>query len=76
VVDLKVAIPPSVRIKQVLCVPTSSNKLDKERHLQAVRRYILQRWHERGANMKPRTVISTLTVSRTPMRGAQGDWAH
>ena len=48
VVDLKVAMPPSVHIRQVLDAPTSSNKLNNEKHLEAVWRYILQRWHETG----------------------------
>ena len=48
VADIKVAMPPHVRIRQVLRAPTSSNKLDDEKHLDDVQRYILQRWIETG----------------------------
>jgi putative DNA primase/helicase len=51
VADLKVAAPPHVHIRQVLDAPTSAYKLMKaknEKHLHAVRRYILQRWLETG----------------------------
>jgi putative DNA primase/helicase len=48
VADLRVAMPPSVRVRQVLGAPTSANKLKDEKHLAEVRRYILQRWIESG----------------------------
>jgi Type III restriction enzyme, res subunit len=41
--DMSVEMPPSVHIKQILSTPTTSNKLEKERHRQAMRRYILKR---------------------------------
>jgi hypothetical protein len=46
--DLQVVMPASVRVRQVLHAPTSSNKLKDEKHLQAVRRYIVSRWYETG----------------------------
>jgi Bifunctional DNA primase/polymerase, N-terminal/Primase C terminal 2 (PriCT-2) len=45
---ISVPMPTSVRIKQVLDAPTSSIKVDNEKHLQALRRYVLQRWFETG----------------------------
>ena len=48
VADIKVAMPAHVRIRQVLGAPTSSNKLDDEKHLDNVQRNILQRWIETG----------------------------
>ena len=55
VADIRVSMPPGVRIQQVLTAPTSSRKLietnrlkDPEQHLKAVRRYIVQRWIETG----------------------------
>jgi putative DNA primase/helicase len=56
VADIKCAMPPHVRIKQVLGAPTSSNKLHDEKHLSAVRRYILRRWMETG---RQRTLVIT-----------------
>ena len=50
VAKIKVAIPPAVRIKQVVNAPTSSKKLDDEKHLAELHRYILQRWYETGRN--------------------------
>jgi Bifunctional DNA primase/polymerase, N-terminal/Primase C terminal 2 (PriCT-2) len=44
--DIKVALASSVHVRQVLDAPTSSNKLDDEKHLHEMRRYILQRWYE------------------------------
>jgi hypothetical protein len=41
-------MPPSVHIKQMLGTPTTSNKLDKERHRKTLRRYILKRSMELG----------------------------
>ena len=55
VADVRVAMPPGAFIRQVLGAPTSSRKLietsrlkDREQHLNAVRRYIIQRWIETG----------------------------
>jgi hypothetical protein len=59
VADIEVAMPDSVRIRQVLGAPTSSEKLganstklDKKKsqtkHLEEMRRYILQRYFETG----------------------------
>ena len=46
--DIRAAMPAHTRIRQVLGAPTSSNKLDDDRHLDSMRRYILQRWIETG----------------------------
>jgi putative DNA primase/helicase len=47
--DIKVALPPQVRIRQILRAPTTATKLiGKERHLSGLRRYTLQRWMETG----------------------------
>ena len=46
VADIMVEMPKHVKIKQILKTPTSSNKLENERHLKSLRRYILQRWIE------------------------------
>ena len=48
VADIKAAMPAHTRIRQVLGAPTSSNKLDDEKHLDSMRRIILQRWIETG----------------------------
>jgi hypothetical protein len=49
VADVKVAMPPHVKIRQILRAPTTATKLiGKERHLSGLRRYILQRWLETG----------------------------
>ena len=48
VADIRVALPASVKVRQVLGAPTSSRKLNDEEHLDSVRRYILQRWLETG----------------------------
>jgi hypothetical protein len=55
VADIRVAMPPSVCIRQLLSAPTSSRKLidtsrlkHRDQHLNSVRRYILQRWIETG----------------------------
>jgi hypothetical protein len=60
VADIKVAMPPHVHIRQVLGAPTSSSKLietgklkDTEQHLNAVRRYIWQRYFETGRSVQP-----------------------
>jgi hypothetical protein len=55
VAEIEVAMPPHVYIRQILQAPTSSNKLKKENHLEAVRRFILQRWFETGR--KPTLII-------------------
>jgi bifunctional DNA primase/polymerase-like protein len=52
--ELRVAMPTCVHIKQVLDASTSANKLNSEKHLQAVRRYIVQRWYETG---KQKTLV-------------------
>jgi hypothetical protein len=46
--DIKAAMPAHTRICQVLRAPTSSNKLDDEKHLDSMQRTILQRWIETG----------------------------
>jgi hypothetical protein len=48
--DIKVAMPPHVRIRQILGAPTTATKLigGKEKHLGELRRYTLQRWMETG----------------------------
>ena len=52
VADIRVPMPKCVKIRQVLKTPTSSYKLIKtehpEKHLEEVRRYILQRYFETG----------------------------
>jgi hypothetical protein len=48
VAKIKVTTPPAVRIRQVVNAPTSSKKLDDEKHLAEVHRYILRRWYETG----------------------------
>ena len=50
--DIRVAMPASVRIRQILGTPTSQTKLIDgkhcEKHREEIRRYILQRWFETG----------------------------
>src|SRR5262249_19994118 len=46
--ELKVAMPACVHIRQVLDAPSSASKLDNEKHLQAMRHYIVSRWYETG----------------------------
>ena len=48
IADIKAAMPAHTRIRQVLGAPTSSSKLDDEKHLDSMRRCILQRWIETG----------------------------
>jgi hypothetical protein len=49
VADVKVAMPPHVRIRQILQAPTTATKLiGKEKHLSGLRRYVIQRWIETG----------------------------
>jgi putative DNA primase/helicase len=54
VADIKVAMTPHVHMRQVLRTPTSSSKLNNDKHLAEVRRYVLQRWIETG---RQRTLI-------------------
>ena len=46
--DVSVAMPPSVRLRQFLGTPTTSNKIKIERHRKTLRRYILKRSMELG----------------------------
>ena len=62
VADIKVAMPPYVHTRQILQAPTSSTKLKNEKHLKAVRRYILHRWLE--TDRKPTLVICQKEVDR------------
>jgi hypothetical protein len=52
VADIRVPMPECVKVRQILKTPTSSAKLIKaehpEKHLEEVRRYILQRYFETG----------------------------
>ncbi len=54
VANIKVEMPPHVRVRQVLDAPTTSRKLinaklkDPEQHLKEMRRYIWKRWMETG----------------------------
>ncbi len=54
VADIKVEMPPHVRVRQVLDAPTTSRKLinaklkDPEQHLKEMLRYIWKRWMETG----------------------------
>lgn len=68
VADIRVAMPPSVHILQLLNAPTSSRKLiettrlkDQDQHLNAVRRYIIQRWIETGK--QPSLIICQMKVA-------------
>jgi Bifunctional DNA primase/polymerase, N-terminal/Primase C terminal 2 (PriCT-2) len=60
VADIKVRMPACVQIRQILHAPTSANKMTNEKHLEEVRRYILQRWFETGC--KPSLVICQMKV--------------
>ncbi len=60
VADIKVEMPPHVHIRQVLRAPTSSSKLKNDKHLDEVRRYVLQRWMETGR--QPTLVICQMKV--------------
>ena len=60
VADVRVAMPPHTRIRQVLGAPTSATKLENEAHVISVRRYILQRWMEVGR--QPTLVIAQMAV--------------
>jgi len=59
-VDIRVAMPASVRIRQILRTPTSQTKLIDgkhcEKHREEMRRYILQRWLEVG---RQKTLVIT-----------------
>jgi Bifunctional DNA primase/polymerase, N-terminal/Primase C terminal 2 (PriCT-2) len=48
IADVRIAMPPHTRIRQVIGAPTTSKKLDQEKHRAELRRYILQRWLETG----------------------------
>src|SRR6516164_5061834 len=54
VADIKVALPKSVHIRQLLGAPTSKRKLECKRHLIEVRRHILARYLEFN---RPRTLV-------------------
>jgi hypothetical protein len=65
--DIRVALPESVSITQVLSSPTSKRKLDGddrtvERHRRSVRRYILRRWMQLGKGR-------TLVICQKPVEG-------
>jgi hypothetical protein len=60
VAHIKVAMPPFVHIRQVLRAPTGSRKLNNEKHLEEIYRYILQRYLECGRG--DTLVISQLKV--------------
>jgi hypothetical protein len=69
VADVRVALPPSVSIRQLLSAPTSSRKLietsrlkHRDQHLNSVRRYILQRWIETGKQSS--LVVCQMKVER------------
>lgn len=69
VADIRVAMPPSVHIRQLLDAPTSSRKLiettrlrNRDQHLNAVLRYIIQRWIEIGK--EPSLVICQMYVAK------------
>jgi putative DNA primase/helicase len=53
--NIRIAMPPHTRIRQVLGAPTSSRKLDKPRNRQAILNYILERWRE--CEQKPPLVV-------------------
>jgi hypothetical protein len=60
VADIKVALPKSVHIRQLLGTPTSARKTDNKKHLAELRRYIFARYFELG---RPKTlVISQMKV--------------
>jgi len=54
VADIKVALPKSVHIRQLLGAPNSKRKLECKRHLIEVRRHILARYLEFN---RPRTLV-------------------
>jgi putative DNA primase/helicase len=54
VADIKVALPKSVHIRQLLGTPTSARKTDNKKRLAEIRRYILARYLELG---RPRTLV-------------------
>jgi putative DNA primase/helicase len=54
VADIKVALPKSVRVRQLLGTPTSARKLDNKTRLAEIRRHILLRYLELG---RPRTLV-------------------
>jgi bifunctional DNA primase/polymerase-like protein/primase-like protein len=56
VADIGVAMPPHVRIKQILNAPTTSRKLNSASHLMELRRHVLQSWMQYG---RQRTLVIT-----------------
>ena len=58
--DIKVAMPPYVRIHQIIEAPTSATKLGNEKHIEEIRRYVLRRWIETGC--KPTLVVCQMKV--------------
>jgi hypothetical protein len=54
VADIKVALPPSVHVRQILRTPTSARKTDNKRNLVEIRRHILARYLELD---HPRTLV-------------------
>jgi hypothetical protein len=54
VADIKVKLPESIHVRQLLGTPTSSRKLDCKKRLAEIRRHILLRYLELG---RPRTLV-------------------
>jgi putative DNA primase/helicase len=54
VADIKVALPKSVHVRQILRAPTSSRKTDNKKHLAEIRRHVLARYFELG---RPQTLV-------------------
>jgi len=60
VADIKVALPASVHVRQILRTPTSARKTGNQKHLAELRRHIFARYFELG---RPKTlVISQMKV--------------
>lgn len=60
--DIDVGMPPFVHIRQILRSPTSSTKLNDEKHLDEVYRFILNRWIE--TDCAPTLVICQMKVEK------------
>ena len=45
---INVPMPEHVHIRQILGAPSTSNKLDSEKHCREMYRYIMQRWMQLG----------------------------
>src|SRR5262249_5414871 len=74
VADIKVALPPSVHIRQLLGTPTSARKLASESHLVEIRRHILARYL--ALNRPPTLVICQKKVEEwLKQSGLQADIA-